>query len=140
MSFWKSPRIPTPLTISVTAANEGRHAHHRAAGAQPRLAAWGIDGTVTDASGAFIPRATVNITEVATSRVINLSTNEVGRFSVRNLVPGRSTIKYNWTTTNTVGLDYTQSRLTHTYRFGIVDFNNRIQSQELGFKFDSRRW
>ncbi len=54
----------------------------------------GIDGTVTDASGAVIPGATVSITEVATSRVINLSTNEVGRFSVRNLVPGRYTIKY----------------------------------------------
>ncbi len=41
----------------------------------------------------------------------------------------------NWTNTATVGLDYVKSNMTHTYRFGYVNFNNRIQSQELKFKF-----
>jgi len=53
----------------------------------------GIDGTVADSSGAVIPGATVNITEVATGRVIKLVTNEVGRYSVRNLVPGKYTVR-----------------------------------------------
>ena len=53
----------------------------------------GIEGTVTDSSGAVIPGATVNITEVATGRVIRLATNEVGRYSVRNLVPGQYTLR-----------------------------------------------
>ena len=48
----------------------------------------GIDGTVADQSNAVIPGATVAITEKATARVINLTTNESGRYSVRNLLPG----------------------------------------------------
>jgi hypothetical protein len=41
----------------------------------------------------------------------------------------------NWTNTSTVGLDFTQAKTTHTYRFGYVNFNNRVISQELDFKF-----
>jgi hypothetical protein len=42
----------------------------------------------------------------------------------------------NWTNTSTVGFDFTQAKMTHTYRFGYVNFNNRIESQELDFKFN----
>jgi len=35
-----------------------------------------------------------------------------------------------WTNVHAVGLDVTQSRLTHSYRFGYVNFNNNISSQE----------
>lgn len=48
----------------------------------------GIDGTVSDQTGAVIPGAKVVIAEVATSRNIPLTTNEAGRYSVRNLLPG----------------------------------------------------
>ncbi len=41
----------------------------------------------------------------------------------------------NWTNIHTAGLDVGTSRMTHAYRFGYVNFNNRIQSQELDFKF-----
>jgi hypothetical protein len=35
-----------------------------------------------------------------------------------------------WTNIHAVGVDITQSRLTHSVRFGYVNFNNQIQSQE----------
>lgn len=41
-----------------------------------------------------------------------------------------------WTNVHTVGLDWSQRQLTHSYRFGYVNFNNQIVSQELsGFAF-----
>ncbi|MBI3666654.1 MAG: TonB-dependent receptor [Acidobacteria bacterium] len=40
-----------------------------------------------------------------------------------------------WTNTSTVGLDVARARMTHTFRFGYVNFNNRIESQELALKF-----
>jgi hypothetical protein len=42
----------------------------------------------------------------------------------------------NWTNTHVVGLNISGSRLTHSLRFGYVNFNNRIASTELsGFEF-----
>jgi len=41
----------------------------------------------------------------------------------------------NWTSTHSVGFDFLQSRRTHSIRFGYVNFNNNIASQELDFKF-----
>lgn len=41
----------------------------------------------------------------------------------------------NWTNTNTIGLDFSQTRLNHSFRFGYVNFNNRIDTQELDIKF-----
>src|SRR5262249_27164599 len=52
-----------------------------------------IEGTVTDATGAVIPGATVTITEKATGRVINLTTNGSGYFDARALPPGQYTVK-----------------------------------------------
>ena len=56
-----------------------------------------------------------------------------------NIATGGSAVSpfqtLNWATTQTVGFDYTQSRMTHSYRFGYVNFNNQILSQELEFKF-----
>lgn len=37
----------------------------------------------------------------------------------------------NWTNVHVVGADMTSARTSHTIRFGYVNFNNRIQSQEL---------
>ncbi len=47
-----------------------------------------IEGLVTDPTGAVIPNATVKLTEVATGRVISLTTNEAGVYIARNLLPG----------------------------------------------------
>jgi hypothetical protein len=63
------------------------------------LAAYGqtptgaIEGTVTDQTGAAVPGAKVTITEQATGRAIPLTTNELGRYSLRNLLPGTYDIK-----------------------------------------------
>jgi hypothetical protein len=57
----------------------------------------------------------------------NLSTGGTGINPFQNV---------NWTNVHVVGADITGSSLTHSIRFGYVNFNNRIQSQELGgFEF-----
>ncbi len=53
----------------------------------------GIEGTVTDPSGAVVPNAKVTITELGTNRAIPLTTNEFGRYAVRNLLPGLYSIR-----------------------------------------------
>jgi hypothetical protein len=40
-----------------------------------------------------------------------------------------------WTNVHVVGADITGSRLTHSFRFGYVNFNNRIESQQLETPF-----
>jgi carboxypeptidase family protein len=40
-----------------------------------------------------------------------------------------------WTNVHVIGADITGSRLTHSIRFGYVNFNNRIESRELGVPF-----
>jgi hypothetical protein len=52
-----------------------------------------IEGSVTDATGAVIAGAAVTITEKATGRVINLTSNGSGYFEARALPPGQYTVK-----------------------------------------------
>ena len=52
-----------------------------------------IEGTVTDPTGAVVPNAKVTVTEVATGRTIPLTTNTVGAYSARNLLPGVYNVK-----------------------------------------------
>ncbi|HZS06442.1 MAG TPA: TonB-dependent receptor [Blastocatellia bacterium] len=52
-----------------------------------------IEGTVTDQSGAVVAGAKVAITEKATGRVINLTTNGEGYFIARSLPPGTYSVK-----------------------------------------------
>src|SRR3989442_745037 len=52
-----------------------------------------IEGTVTDPTGAAVPNARVTITELASNRAIPITTNELGRYSLRNLLPGVYSIK-----------------------------------------------
>ena len=47
-----------------------------------------VNGLVTDPSGAVIAGAQITVTEVATGRAIPLTSNALGRYSVRNLIPG----------------------------------------------------
>ena len=64
----------------------------------------GLNGTVTDSQGAFVPNAAVVITDVDTSVTHNLTTSSAGEFSLQDLplgtysvtvtVPGFSTAKF----------------------------------------------
>jgi len=47
-----------------------------------------LSGTVTDESGAAIPKATVSITNVATGVTTNVATNAQGIYNAPNLLPG----------------------------------------------------
>jgi carboxypeptidase family protein/TonB-dependent receptor-like protein len=52
-----------------------------------------IEGTVTDPAGAVVPRARVTVMEAETGRNIPLTTNDIGFYSARNLLPGRYSVK-----------------------------------------------
>ncbi len=52
-----------------------------------------IEGIVIDPSRAPVPDARVTVTESATGRVLLLITNELGRYSVRNLPPGQYALR-----------------------------------------------
>jgi hypothetical protein len=63
--------------------------------AVPRLSAQarsGVNGTVTDSSGATVPSATVTITEAATGKVTHLMTSSAGTYISTSLNPGRYSI------------------------------------------------
>ncbi len=47
----------------------------------------GIEGVVTDPSGAVVPDAKVTVIEPSTGRTLRLTTNSAGLYSARNLVP-----------------------------------------------------
>lgn len=47
-----------------------------------------VVGTVTDASGAVVPNATVKVTNIGTSISVTVESETSGRYSVVNLVPG----------------------------------------------------
>jgi Carboxypeptidase regulatory-like domain len=47
-----------------------------------------LDGTVSDASGAVVPNATVTIVNVGTSATQSVTTNGEGRYSAQSLTPG----------------------------------------------------
>ena len=48
-----------------------------------------LQGTVTDAAGAVVAGATINVTDLGTGRVVNATSNESGEFSILSLQPGR---------------------------------------------------
>ena len=48
-----------------------------------------LQGTVTDAAGAVVAGATINVTDLGTGRVVNAISNESGEFSILSLQPGR---------------------------------------------------
>jgi hypothetical protein len=47
-----------------------------------------VSGTVSDASGAVLPRATVKVTNVATNVTKTVTTNDAGVYSATSLIPG----------------------------------------------------
>src|SRR5438270_3750435 len=52
-----------------------------------------IQGSVTDASGAAVPNATVEITSAGTGRTLTLTTSGSGFYSSGALIPGEYTVK-----------------------------------------------
>ncbi|HEY6292615.1 MAG TPA: carboxypeptidase regulatory-like domain-containing protein [Terriglobia bacterium] len=53
----------------------------------------GIAGTVTDVSGASIPKAQVTVTNTGTTTALTAIANEIGAYHVGNLVPGIYSVK-----------------------------------------------
>src|SRR5229473_5487884 len=53
----------------------------------------GIQGTVTDESGASVPDAAVTVTNNGTGVVTRTTTSSVGSFTVTDLIPGTYTVK-----------------------------------------------
>ena len=53
----------------------------------------GIEGTVTDATGAVLPGAIVTITNASTGQVFNLKTSDAGLYSQQNLDPGTYNVR-----------------------------------------------
>lgn len=54
-----------------------------------------IFGTVTDASGAVIPNATVTVTDVAKGTSVTVNANSSGDFAADHLIPDMYTVKVN---------------------------------------------
>lgn len=79
-STWRTICLATLLLIAF---------NHRA-NAQ---ALQGISGTVTDATGAAVPNATVTATDVATGVSTTLVTGSAGTYEFNNLIPGTYTVK-----------------------------------------------
>ncbi len=84
------------------------------------------------------------ITRNALNRIDWVANNSVKIFYLHNYSDDKSTggslrspfDNVDWTNTHVVGANILGSRFTHSFRFGLVNFNNRIQSQELsGFGF-----
>lgn len=60
--------------------------------AQTQITTGTIQGTVLDANDAAVPGAAVELRNIGTNLVRNLTTDEDGRFVALNLPPGRYTI------------------------------------------------
>ena len=54
----------------------------------------GLTGTVSDASGAVLPGATVTITNKETGKLYTLVTDADGVYRILDLEPGRYSVKY----------------------------------------------
>lgn len=83
-------RVAT-LTISLTLILSGVTSASRA---QSTIGTGSIVGTVSDPSGGVIGGAQVTITNVATSRVINLLSNSSGAYDSGALIPGNYTTEF----------------------------------------------
>ncbi len=56
-----------------------------------------INGTVTDASGAAIPGATVTVTDENKGTSVTAKTNESGNYTVEHMIPDLYTVKVEMT-------------------------------------------
>jgi hypothetical protein len=74
----------------------------------------GINGTVTDASGAVVPNAKVTVTNNATNVVRTTNTSSAGTYDITDLIPGVYTVKvemagFQIATVNNVGIEVAKS-------------------------------
>ena len=84
--------LPRPIAALLTAAALLVAMIATPAGAQERFS--GLTGTVTDASGAVLPGASVAITNKQTGKVFTAVTGADGVYRVLDLEPGRYTVKF----------------------------------------------
>jgi Carboxypeptidase regulatory-like domain/TonB dependent receptor len=82
--------------------------------AQAQQTLGGITGTVTDASGAVVPYATVNVIADQTKLARSLKTNEVGSFDFVNLPIGNYTITFMHTGFETLNIPSIQVQADRT--------------------------
>ena len=61
--------------------------------ARPQVAGATLSGTVSDQSGAFVPKAEITVTNVATAITRTTTTSAAGFYSVPNLLPGAYQVK-----------------------------------------------
>jgi len=78
---WKFPIFVAALSLALCGFYSARSAFAQVAGAR-------LTGTISDPSGAAVPKATVSITNTATGVVHNITTDNAGLYSVPNLLPG----------------------------------------------------
>ena len=53
-----------------------------------------IIGTATDSSGAVLPNVAVKVSNTATLRIVETTTGATGEYAVRNLDPGRYSVRF----------------------------------------------
>jgi hypothetical protein len=91
MAAYQRIGLPRPIAALLAAAALLVAMIATPAGAQERFS--GLTGTVTDASGAVLPGATVAITNKETGKVFTAVTGADGVYRVLDLEPGRYSVK-----------------------------------------------
>ena len=89
----KTQRIRIAGILAILAVALFTFGRPTSANAQATISTGGIVGTVTDQSGAVVPGANVSITNKATGRQLNLTTNSAGLYNSGPLTPGDYTVR-----------------------------------------------
>ena len=86
-------------------------------------------GTVTDSSGAVIPKAAITITNLESRKAIILTTNEAGQFVAKDLLPGRYSVTVvvsGFKTVQQTGIVLKEAACEH------VDINLKLEQFDFG--------
>jgi len=86
-------------------------------------------GTVTDSSGAVIPKAAITITNLESRKAIILTTNEAGQFVANDLPPGRYSVTVvvsGFKTVQQTGIVLKEGACEH------VDINLKLEQYDFG--------
>jgi hypothetical protein len=102
-----------------------------------------VVGTVTDATGAFIPNANVTVKNTQTGAVVRTSTSSSGDYQASSLNPGTYSVSaemkgFEKTVTSAFALDVDQKvRVNVQMKLGAVTETVEVDSQALGLDTDS---
>ncbi|SEF70726.1 Carboxypeptidase regulatory-like domain-containing protein [Bryocella elongata] len=78
--------VPAAMAFSTITGATGSYAHAQAVYGQ-------IQGTVTDATGAAVPNASITVTDEAKGTTVTMTTNASGEFVVSHLIPDTYDVK-----------------------------------------------